>query len=411
MDSPVSAAFISLILFSLLSFLTTYRLISLYHANPSIHRTIPELQHLLSPPNANNYDLLTSRALPNARLVKAFALTNTFVSSDIGVHAAFVGRMMSLLKAATERGWTLFQTIAIDSVEEALHADGKDFDVFVQDVTMRVALVAILDVDVPVGELNSEDIHVVSTLITKLWSLSKHPEPIPAELLPQLNHHLRRLMPDESEYPNPLDFVIPVWETMWRVVATSVAYAQASSYSSDIFSRIRSSPTMDRFRHFDGTHPSVEWFITEVMRLHPPSQHITRASPILPFRTFVPPNFNKLITKLFGPLLRHDCADIGTALRLKCIWGTDADTFEPLRFSRVTREQEMIKSLPFGYGRLKCVAAGWAPMAAGIISAAILDRVQEGSDFGLVAGKCIGGREGWSGWSVVPVAASSRKSM
>ncbi|KAG6901687.1 hypothetical protein C0995_009178 [Termitomyces sp. Mi166 len=313
---------------------------------------------------------------------------------------------MSLLKAATERGWTHFQNIVIDSIEEALpHANAKDFDTFVQDVTMRVALVAILDIDVSATELDSEDIRVVSTLITLLWSLSKHPDPIPADLLPRLNHHLRRLIPDATAYPNPLDFVIPVWETTWRVVAASVAYAHHSSYADGIFSKLHASPTMDQFRHSDGTHPSVEWFITEVMRLHPPSQHIDRISPFHPFPTFLPLSLRKLTTKLFGPLLRRECADIGSVLRSKCIWGMDADKFDPLRFhcNRVTREQEVIKSLPFGWGRFKCVAAGWAPMAAGIISAAILDRVQTGSDFRLVAGNCIGGREGWNGWLVVAV--------
>ncbi|KAG5350767.1 hypothetical protein C0989_009357 [Termitomyces sp. Mn162] len=407
----IGAAFASLLaLFAILLLLMMRRLILLHLERPSIHRAIPALQHLLSPPNASSRDLLTSRALPNARLIKAFALTNTFVSCEVDIHTAFVGRAMFLLKSVTERGWVHFQNIAVDSVEEALsHADEKDFDIFVQDVTMRVALVAILGIDVSVGELDSEDIHIVSMLITLLWSLSKQPDPIPADLLPRLNRHLRRLIPDEIAYPNPLDFVIPVWETMWRVIATSVAYAQNFSY---IFSELHCSPTMDQFRHFDGTHPSVEWFITEVMRLHPPSKRIARASLIHPFPAFLPLSFDKLTAKLFGPLLRRECADIGSVLRSKCIWGADADVFEPLRFhsNRLTRDQEMIKSLPFGCGRYKCVAANWAPMAAGIISAAILDRVQSGSDFRLVTGKSIGDREGWSGWSVVAEAAKSLSS-
>ncbi|KAG6891164.1 hypothetical protein C0992_009779 [Termitomyces sp. T32_za158] len=310
---------------------------------------------------------------------------------------------MSLVKAANERGWTHFQNIVVDSIEETLpHAAEKDFDVFVQDVTMRVALVAILDVDVSVKELDSEDIRIVSKLISTLWSLSKQAEPIPADLLPRLNYHLRRLIPDEKLYPNPLDFLIPVWETMWRVVAPSVAYAQNSSYASNLFSKLHSSPTIDQFRHFDGTQPSVEWFMMEVMRLHPPSQRISRASPIYPFPAFLPLNLNKLSLKLFGQLFRRECADIGSVLKCKRIWGADAAAFEPLRFhsGRVTREQEGIKSLPFGCGRLKCVAAGWAPMAAGILSAAILQRIQAGSGFRLVEGKCIGGREGWSGWLI-----------
>ncbi|KAG6862730.1 hypothetical protein C0993_001787, partial [Termitomyces sp. T159_Od127] len=236
---------------------------------------------------------------------------------------------------------------------------------------MRVALLAILDIDIV--DLDSEDILVVSSLITQLWSLSKKPDPIPPDLLPRLNDHLRRLVPDDNFYPNPLDFVIPIWETMWRVVATTVAYARDSSESC-VLAELHRSPLPVQFGRFDGTHPSAESFVTEVMRLHPPSQRIAR---VFPVHTFLPLSFVKLVTKVFGPLpLRREKADIGKVLRSGYTWGADAETFEPLRFhpSRLTPEQETMKSLPFGYGRFKCVAASWAPMAAAIISAAILNR-------------------------------------
>ena len=60
---------------------------------------------------------------------------------------------------------------------------------------MRVALVALLRVDSCVSDFTSDDIRVVTELITHLWSLSKKSEPIPEELLPRLNYHLRCLVP------------------------------------------------------------------------------------------------------------------------------------------------------------------------------------------------------------------------
>ncbi|KAG6817043.1 hypothetical protein H0H87_000455 [Tephrocybe sp. NHM501043] len=360
------------------------------------------LQRLLDPPNASSRDLLVSRALPNTRLIRAFALTNTFVSPEPTIHASFVGRAKSLLKSANERGWTYFQSVAIDAVEEALPRDHQmSFDLFVQDVTMRIVLVTLLGVD---GEFDTDDIHVVSALITRLWSLSKKPDPIPAEFLPKLNYHLRRLIPDKDTYPNPLDFVIPVWETLWRVVATIVAYAHNSTDSKRIFLNLHATPTISQFRCIDDFQPSVEWFVMEAMRLHPPSKHIARATLSHPFTISSLPCLDRLITRLFRTRIYHECADIGSILRSSCIWGPDADVFEPLRFhsDRMTHEQEIIKSLPFGYGRYKCVATAWAPMAAGVVSAAILGRLQ--SEYYLIPGESFGGREGWMGWAVAKVA-------
>ncbi|KAG6852705.1 hypothetical protein C0991_009690 [Blastosporella zonata] len=397
-----------LVIFALRFFLSiNRRSIPQCAGNPIIHQTLSRLLHLLSPPNGNNLDLLASRAIPNLRLIKAFALTNTFVSPDMVVHTVFVGRATSLLKAAAERGWTHFQSIAIDAIHHALPTVGEvKFDVFVQDVTMRVALVALLDIDVPVGELNSEDIRAVTTLITLLWSLSKKPDPIPADLLPRLNHHLRRLIPDEEAYPNPLDFVIPVWETLWRVVATCVAYAHSCPRSKGVFSNLHNSPTITQFRSANDIQPSAEWFVTEVIRLHPPSKRIARAHIVRPFVGFLP-LADGLVTKLFRPRIQHEFADIASVLKSTSIWGPDAELFEPIRFhsDRVTQEQEKIKLLPFGYGRYKCVAATWAPMAAGIVCSAILDHLpSERSNYRLIQGESIGGRDGWGGWSVIKMA-------
>ncbi|KAF5387016.1 hypothetical protein D9615_002045 [Tricholomella constricta] len=368
----------------------------------TIHRTIPTIHRLFSPPNSTAQDLLAARAVPNTRLILAFALTNTFVSDNIDIHATFVGSATLLLKAATERGWPHFQQVAIDAVDAALLGGGQlSFDVLVQDVTMRVALIGLLGVDTAISELDSRDICMVATLITTLWSLSKKPDHIPPDLLLLLNRHLRRLIPDEQAYPNPLDYLIPVWETLWRVVAVTVAYADKHCYGDKVFAELQRLPTITQFRAFGDSLPSVEWFITEAMRLHPPSKHIARSfvRPSASTST-LPLFFQTLLTKAIGPLVHRECADIETVLRSEDIWGADADKFDPLRYrpSRVTQEQERIKWLAFGHGRYRCVAAAWAPMAAGIISAAILDRLKVGSDLRLVEGDCVGAREGWRGW-------------
>lgn len=358
--------------------------------------------HLFKPPGATPHDLLVARATPNERLVRAFGLTNTFVSSDSNIHTSFVGHAKHLLRAAEKRGWSNFQQVAVRAVDTALPTSSlSNFDVFVQDVTLRVALVGLLDVDVDVAELDPGDIQVVAALITELWALSKKPEPIPNHLLPSLNHHLRRLMTDRDTYPNPLDYVIPVWETLWRVVATTVGHVHRDHLLLDIFGDLQGCPTVPQFRLLkDQSRPSAEAIVSEAMRLYPPSKHIFRAAFVNNFRSVLPSCLQHLVPESFGYVLR-ECADIGTVLRSN-IWGTDAAEFNPSRHHApsFSPDQGNAMAFVFGYGRHRCVAASWAPMAAAIIIGAILDRVQDGSNHEVIAGPRIGGREGWEGWYI-----------
>ena len=96
-----------------------------------------------------------------------------------------------------------------------------------------------------------------------------------------------------------------------------------------------------------------------------------------------------------------ECADIGTLLRSN-VWGPDANNYDPSRHhsSRLNPEQEATRSLVFGYGRNRCIAGSWAPMAAGVIVGAVFDRIQCRKDCELVAGPRIGGRDGWNGWLI-----------
>ncbi|KAG5650937.1 hypothetical protein H0H81_010492 [Sphagnurus paluster] len=358
------------------------------------------------PPRCSNQDLLAARAIPNTRLVRAFNLTNTFVSDSAETHTIFVGKAISLIKAALEDGWPHLQKVAMDAVDAALHDAGEpevEFDSFIQDATMRFALVGLLRVGSNAHEFNSRDIRVVAKHITRLWYLSKRSDPIPDHLLTELNAHLRQLIPDEETYPNPLDYLIPVWETTWRVVATTVAYAHRHEYGA-IFADLHSLPTINQFRARDHAEPSVEDVVTECMRLHPPSKRIMRSYPMrsFPGSSFVPLFFLKFFMHSFNPILRRECADIGAVLTSKDIWGAQMDIFDPRRWhpERVTEDQTSIKALAFGHGRYKCVASNWAPMAVGILCAALLDRLGRDGDYELVSGQRIGTRDGWDDWKI-----------
>ncbi|KAJ7778831.1 hypothetical protein DFH07DRAFT_796154 [Mycena maculata] len=365
-----------------------------------IHRRTPGGIHLLlDPPTSSKDTLLLSRASPNARLRRAFRLTNTFVSANPAVHSDFVKKSIVLLHA-TKRDWEVFTGIAVQAVESALPDFTTPFHTFVRAVTLRTIIVGLLDPQIVVTTLASNDIDVVTRLITDIWILSKNPDSVPEHLLERLNVRLRRLVPDHDAYPNPLDFVIPTWETLWRVVAVTVAHIYADADACAAFRDLNDNPTADQFRgkRVHTTSPSAEDHIHESLRLYPPVKHITRHIVCTTVVTTFLPGF--LAARI---PLRIEIADIESAQR-SAFWGSDPDVYDPTRFlHQPDRAKEL---LAFGYGPLRCKAAHWAPMAAGAIVAAILSRVDE-VRYRFVRGDRIGGREGWDGWFVRKVNPDS----
>ncbi|KAK0185971.1 hypothetical protein F5146DRAFT_936600, partial [Armillaria mellea] len=358
------------------------------------HSTISSIHSLLKPVDVPLASLLRARARPNKRLVRAFALTNTFVKDDLVSHTLFRNRTQSLLNQASD--WHRFKRIADHAVLLSLPSTLARVDTFVEAVSLRVILIGLLGTeDAEDASFPSASIETVSSLITKLWALSKHPDPIDPTLLPLLNHHLRALVPDTDAYPNPLDFVIPAWETMWRVVATTFAHV----YKDDRFKRaleeLHANPSMTQFR-LHSCDPSVESMIIEAMRLHPPSKHISRLSSRLP--SFLP---RWMSSRFFETL---HVADIWAVHYSSAVWGSSVEMFDPSRHAVRTPEQEE-GFLAFGYGKLQCVAKNWAPMAAAIILSSILAGIDE--NYRVEAGRGIGGRDGWDGWDIVALTAVS----
>jgi hypothetical protein len=124
-----------------------------------------------------------------------------------------------------------------------------------------------------------------------------------------------------EEYERPLDFVIPAYETMWRVVAVTVARATNDRGARAAFSAYLESPTQDQFTRFEDARPqqpSVEAFISEVLRLHPPSRGLARAVP----------------SRLWAPSVTH-VADIEALHKDTAIWGRDADIFRSYEVPRI----------------------------------------------------------------------------
>ena len=366
-----------------------------------IHRSAASIRAFLNPSNKGIGELLIERALANNHLREGMGLSNTFVSPDHTLHKKFTRQARELIKAPQARGWTNFRDLTTQAIHAELAnsesgAQGRLFDRFVQCVTLRVVLVGIMGIHTAVDSLDSESIVIVVEGITKLWSLSKNPSPSSRKLQVELKYHLRRLVPDEDTFPNPLDFVVPAWETLWRVVATAIAYTHDNPRLKELFLEMYVNPKEEVFRAERRDGVSVKGAVDETMRLQPPSRHISRMRPRL---SWVPGMLLNAMEQLWpGTQFQREYADVEEIQR-SSVWGDDAHVFDPTRHStgRLWEGQAEVMSFAFGYGPLRCVAASWAPMAVAVISASIFDFL-EGGEYTLVPGPNIGAREGWRGW-------------
>jgi len=390
--------FVALTLFALTLFLSTDTvgggLRRRGKASRKHSKTKREIQALLDPPFIGLETLLISRATPNTRLIRAFSLTNTFVNPSISMHSQFRADAEGLVRDAT-RDWPHFIHSTRDAVQATLPepSNSLQFDHFIQSATLRIVLVGLLRVNLSMDELSTKDIDTSSFLINKLWTASKSAfTTIDPVELQRLNKCLRRLIPDANRYPNPLDFIVPAWETMWRVVATTVAHIEKDKRRDDLHDLMQDA--LDQ-GNFTVPHPTLSFSamdcVNESIRLHPPSRRIARDTSVFRYPASLRP-----ILQWFVPAT-IEVADIQAFYLAKEVWGGDANEFEPGR----RRADRTLPSTSFAFGSqpMACVASRWAPIAAAAIAASVLEALND-SRYELQVGAQIGEREGWDGWSV-----------
>jgi hypothetical protein len=362
---------------------------------------------ILAPPGAMLNDMLAARASPNQRLRSAFGLRNTFVVDDAVLHSSFVQNARRIIQAST------FQAVRDETVEAALgyFASGSplasyDFGVAIQVITLRTVLVALLGADP--SAMDQDDLVVVAAGIIELWELSKSASDAAGRrehLRFTISTLLSEWVPDLRGFNSVLDILIPVWETMWRVVAVAAAYGERDVEAVQAFAELFEDPSnRDRFAGTKNGPCGVtpEMFILETLRLNPPTRRIARAvSTPHPFVTLLPSWLSAallprcwLSPTWFAPTTVVHKADVEAAQRDPRVWGDDACVFDAKRFANAGTRPPLFA---FGAGRLACVAQTWAPRAAAVIVASIYHVLDEEA-LVLVRGKEIGGRGGWEGW-------------
>ena len=274
-----------------------------------------------------------------------------------------------------------------------------DYATYMQAVVFVTVLATFFDNTVSFPE--PSDVRVVTKGINFLWTTSKSPSFCPASPeLVQINKHLRNWIPNDSDNPfheNPLEIILPAYETLWRLVAHAFTYVEANPCYTSPFLDFFNNPTNKQFVMpgiSDG--PSAQDILKEVLRLHPPTKRIKRSQDEFPS---IPAWIRRRIFKAAGfncdSACRNNLAADIEALQRSSVWGPSPHEFDAMRH-RASTEAQKECFIPFGLGPLMCVASSLAPRLSGMIVAGVASK----DDIELTRGENLGSREGWEGWKI-----------
>ena len=169
---------------------------------------------------------LKQRAVPNQRLVKAFNIENSFTTTDDDWHKTFLARAGLTIQAIRGEAWVqLFRFAEKSLLRARVHRPGKS-QIHLAKLVRIVTFMTILNVlfGVDLADTAIENVVTATDLINKLWIQSKNcsEEPISTDDQQRLQKVLASMLPGTGVHPeprdNPLNLIIPAYETMWRVV-------------------------------------------------------------------------------------------------------------------------------------------------------------------------------------------------
>ncbi|CAG8624848.1 7603_t:CDS:1 [Ambispora leptoticha] len=314
---------------------------------------------------------LEARALSNLQLAATFGIRNSFTTTEENTHREFRKRAAQRLNL-TESEWKAIackaQLVISSYLQISLQQTNSlhlkvSLPSMVRVVVLKVVLSTMFDEYQTHSLPPDQEYHVldqVSDMINKLWILSKQGSTNSESLLNQLNAHLNCLLPEAYSYP--LNFILPSFETMWRVTLRGVMELRFrdcetwNSHYQRMFKDILNNPTLQTMKKFDNEYgASVENIVDEMLRLYPPTRRIHRAISASDGRS---------------PIIAS--VDIESLHRDPEIWGKDSLCFRPTRWRSGLSETQHAAFFPFGKKMFVCPAKpSFAPRMLAILVGAI----------------------------------------
>lgn len=317
----------------------------------------------------NSLSKVVSRAIPNQRLVRAFDIDNGFTTSDDNYRLDFLRDAKDRLRSATKNGWKPIADQARDLASKyvgkyAVKSSCK-LEHVVQVVSLKVVFETFFGLDS--DKLNDLPMVRIAQGISELWIDSKSSAGSQAKGLDGLNPFLKELQLEWTDQrKNPLNILLPVYETLWRVVAFCLievvfrpsAQAEWLGALEEFFKkpddkRVFQAPTKGGV--------SVEFLVKEALRLYPPTKRI--------YRHFVMQSTEGIETK------ETVAADIEACHRLPEIWGAKSNKYRPARWNEATPGMRNAY-MPFGGSPFMCPASGsFGPNMIAVLVAAIAPHI------------------------------------
>ncbi|KAK5679599.1 hypothetical protein LTS10_008420 [Elasticomyces elasticus] len=303
--------------------------------------------------------LSSSRANPNRRLVVAFGVDNCFTTKVRPDCISFRAGVVELLKKDDTQWVDLARSVGVvvsgvfETEEHAMSLEGV-----AQMITLKSMIDPLFGFDTTRRDLDS-DIQTLALEINAQWLRSKGELDADEEALPewkfknqtQLRDALKVVFPEKDVdvgSENPLNYLLPGYETMWRVVLrcfielTARSHENASKWC-EIMQEFVDNPTdpqlLDRKDSGVGTRTSASQIAKETLRLYPPTRRVYRE-----FETT-------------EGEVKTVSADIETYHRTADVWKPEPLQFMPERWEgKESKEFEDPHFMPFAATPFNCPA-------------------------------------------------------
>ncbi|KAI1496986.1 cytochrome P450 [Biscogniauxia marginata] len=290
---------------------------------------------------------LKLRAQPNSRLFNAFGIVNSFTTTDRLIHVEFLKGAKKIIRGVD---WTELSQLAGPVLDSTIdHFKSNHSHIPLAALVRVFSFVLVLNVlfSVAPEDIDLGHAQTAAEAINRLWLQSKDAKEPVREDQELLQSSLQELLPDHFPCEvrhNPINLIIPAFETLWRVVL--LTFIAATNGDMDEQTTLQLSNAVSGgpgcFTSAEEDETVVLSFAKEGLRLYPPTKRIYRA---------VPGRYRIWASKVAA-------ADVEACHRDERIWGADALQFRPGRFHSAPLTVKMKQAyMPFSVGKHECPAA------------------------------------------------------
>lgn len=319
---------------------------------------------------------LEARAGPNQRLVEAFGIDNSFTTTDDSRCKEFRTKAEEALVSRT-RDWAAWSSMAevivrneLEAVEELGRTEIR-LVTLVQTLTLKIALHVLFKSEPDL--VQNAAYESIAEDINEIWMSSKKRRNLDWSDSTDLHQLLEDILPPPTSslvpQRNPLNLILPAYETLWRVVLrcfVEVVYRDPTSREAagwrEVLKDFLHDPTREQLDDASKLGVSAAWIAKESLRLYPPTRRV--------YRHYKLGSQERVITA---------AADVETAQRDPAVWGSDAARFVPTRWRSINRARESRIFMAFGARPFSCPAKeNFGPRMIALLVAALSEGVGEG---------------------------------